>query len=191
MKRVVIFQGSTSPTQESDFGGQDYPSDEEYCPAGRGHERSGPPRRLERAPAALRAAGIAERLKAAGFHVTDHGDTSTYVSQPDDEHPRARNVSAVLKMLNDLRPRVEVGVKSGALPVILSGDCISVLAVIAGTRRYYRNVSLIYVDRDADLNVPATTPSGMRRRHGDFASHRTRRAGTGALLGRAAAGPRT
>jgi arginase len=51
-------------------------------------------------------------------------------------------------------------VKSGALPVILTGDCISVLAVIAGTRRYYRNVSLIYVDRDADLNVPATTPSG-------------------------------
>jgi arginase len=51
-------------------------------------------------------------------------------------------------------------VKSGALPVILTGDCISVLGVIAGTRRYYRNVSLIYVDRDADLNAPASTPSG-------------------------------
>jgi arginase len=114
----------------------------------------------ERAPAALRAAGIADRLKAAGFNVTDHGDTATYLFQPDDEHPRARNVSAILKSLNDLRPRVEVAVKSGALPLILSGDCISVLAAIAGTRRYYRNVSLIYVDRDADLNVPATTPSG-------------------------------
>ena len=114
----------------------------------------------ERAPAALRAAGITDRLNAAGFHVTDLGDTATYVSQPDDEHPRARNVSAILKSLNDLRPRVEVAVKSGALPVILTGDCISVLAAIAGTRRYYRNVSLIYVDRDADLNVPATTPSG-------------------------------
>jgi arginase len=114
----------------------------------------------ERAPAALRAAGIAERLKAAGFHVTDHGDTATYVSLPDDEHPRARNVSSILKSLNDLRPRVEVAVKSGALPLIFTGDCISVLAVIAGTRRYFRNVSLIYVDRDADLNVPATTPSG-------------------------------
>ena len=34
------------------------------------------------------------------------------------------------------------------------------LAIIAGARRYYRNVSLIYVDRDADLNMPATTPSG-------------------------------
>jgi arginase len=115
---------------------------------------------LDRAPAALRAAGIADRLKGAGFHVADHGDTATYLFQPDDEHPRARNVSSILKSLNDLRPRVEVAVKSGALPVILSGDCISVLAVIAGTRRFYRNVSLIYMDRDADLNVPATTPSG-------------------------------
>jgi len=114
----------------------------------------------ERAPAALRAAGLADRLKSAGFLVADQGDTASYVFQADDEHPRARNVSAILKSLNDLRPRVEVAVKSGALPVILSGDCISVLAVIAGTRRYYRNVSLIYVDRDADLNVPATTPSG-------------------------------
>jgi arginase len=115
---------------------------------------------LERAPAALRAAGIADRLKSAGFHVADHGDTATYLFQPDDEHPRARNVSAILKSLNDLRPRVEVAVKTGALPLILTGDCISVLAVIAGTRRFYRNVSLIYVDRDADLNVPATTHSG-------------------------------
>ncbi len=114
----------------------------------------------ERAPAALRAAGIADRLKAAGFQVADQGDTSTYVFQPDDEHPRARNVATILKSVNDLRPRVELAVKSGALPVILSGDCISVLAAIAGSRRYYRNVSLLYVDRDADLNVPATTPSG-------------------------------
>ena len=114
----------------------------------------------ERAPGALRSAGLPDRLKAAGFEVADLGDTSTYISQPDEEHPRAKNVLAVLKLLNDLRPRVEVAVKSGALPVILSGDCISVLAIIAGARRYYRNVSLIYVDRDADLNVPATTPSG-------------------------------
>jgi arginase len=114
----------------------------------------------ERAPAALRAAGLADRLKAAGFEVADHGDTATQVFQPDEEHPRARNVPAILKSLNDLRPRVEVAVKTGALPLILTGDCISVLAVVAGTRRYYRNVSLIYMDRDADLNLPATTPSG-------------------------------
>lgn len=114
----------------------------------------------EHAPAALRSAGLADRLKTAGFEVADHGDTAAYTFQPDDEHPRARNVPAILKSLNDLRPRVEMAVKSGALPLILSGDCISVLAVIAGARRYFRNVSLMYVDRDADLNLPSNTTSG-------------------------------
>ncbi len=114
----------------------------------------------ERAPAALRAAGLIERLQSAGYEVADLGDCATQVFQPDDEHPRARNVGGVLAALNDLKPRVEQAVKSGALPLILGGDCSIALATIAGVRRYYRNVSLIWMDRDADLNVPATTPSG-------------------------------
>jgi arginase family enzyme len=57
----------------------------------------------ERAPGALRGAGLSDRLKAAGFEVDDLGNTSTYTFQPDEEHPRAQNVLAVLKLLNDLR----------------------------------------------------------------------------------------
>jgi arginase len=57
----------------------------------------------------------------------------------------------------------------------LSGDCSVALATVAGTRRYFRNVSMIYMDRDADLNTPATTPSGCV--DGMVVSHLT---GTGA-----------
>ncbi len=114
----------------------------------------------ERAPAALRAAGLVERLQSAGYEVTDLGDCATQVFQPDEEHPRARNVPGVLAALNDLKPRVEQAVKSGALPLILGGDCSIALATIAGVRRYYRHVSLVWMDRDADFNVPASTPSG-------------------------------
>ena len=114
----------------------------------------------ERAPAALRAAGLIDRLQAAGYEVADLGDCAPQVFQVDDEHPRARNLSAVLAALNDLKPRVEQAVKSGALPLVLGGDCIIAVATLAGVRRYYRNVSLVYVDRDADLNLPATSPSG-------------------------------
>ncbi len=114
----------------------------------------------ERAPAALRAAGLVERLQAAGYEVADLGDCATQLYQPDDEHPRARNLPAVLAALDDLKPRVEQAVKSGALPLVLGGDCIIALATLAGVRRYYRAVSLVYFDRDADLNLPATTPSG-------------------------------
>lgn len=114
----------------------------------------------ERAPAALRAAGLAERLTAAGFAVTDFGDCAPQLFADDDDHPRARNLSAIVAGLNDLRPRVEMAIKSGALPLILGGECIQALGVIAGARRYYKHVSLLWIDRDADLNTPGTTPSG-------------------------------
>lgn len=114
----------------------------------------------EGAPAALRSSGLADRLSSAGFQITDCGDCGPRVYKTDDDHPRARNVGEVLAMLEELRPKVEIAVKSGALPLILSGDNSVVLAAIAGARRYYRNVSLISMDRDAGLNVPATTPSG-------------------------------
>ena len=114
----------------------------------------------EHGPQALRAAGLVARLTAAGFAVRDYGDCATRVSAPDEEHPRARNVDQARAAVEELRPKIEVAVKSGALPLVLGGDDTIVLGTVAGCRRYYRNVGLIDVDRDAGLNVPATTPSG-------------------------------
>jgi arginase len=114
----------------------------------------------EGAPAALRAAGLTERLRSIGYDVTDLGDDPPQLYMPDDESPRARNLVRVVAGLEALKPRVEQAVKSAALPLILSGDCSVALATVAGVRRYFRHVSLIYMDRDADLNTPATTPSG-------------------------------
>jgi len=114
----------------------------------------------EGAPSALRAAGLVARLTEAGFQVTDYGDCAVRVFEPDDEHPRSRNAGAVLATLDELRPKLEIAIKSGALPVVLGGNDSSVLAAIAAARRYFRNVSLISMDRDAGLNVPASTPSG-------------------------------
>lgn len=114
----------------------------------------------EGAPAALRAAGLTDRLRSIGYDVNDLGDDPPQLYQPDEESPRARNLPRVLAAIEALKPRVEQAVKSGALPLVLSGDCSVALAVVAGVRRYFRNVGLIYMDRDADLNTPATTPSG-------------------------------
>src|SRR5271155_4419886 len=114
----------------------------------------------EGAPAALRAAGLIDRLRAIGYEVIDHGDDPAQLYQPDEESPRARNLPRVLAAVEALKPRVEIAVKSLALPLIVSGDCSVALAVVAGARRYFRNVSMIYMDRDADLNTPATTSSG-------------------------------
>ncbi len=114
----------------------------------------------EGAPAALRAAGLVDRLHSIGYEVSDLGDDPPQLYKPDEESPRARNIRGVLAAVEALKPRVEQAVKSAALPLILSGDCSMALATVAGARRYFRNVSMIYMDRDADLNTPATTPSG-------------------------------
>jgi arginase len=130
----------------------------------------------ERAPAALRAAGLVAALEAAGFEVIDHGDTPTFLYQPDEEHPRARNTGAVVQAMSALRAKAELAVKSGALLFILGGDCAITPGTVAGVRRYYREVGVFWMDRDADLNTPTTTPSGCV--HGMTVAH---------LIGRGAA----
>lgn len=115
---------------------------------------------LEKAPAAIRAAGLVEKLQSAGYEVLDHGDCAPHHFSQDDEHPRARNAAEVVAGLNELRLRAEQAVKSGALLLVLGGECVQAMGVVAAARRYYKHINLLWVDRDADLNTPATTPSG-------------------------------
>ena len=114
----------------------------------------------EKAPAALRAAGLVERLQTAGYEVIDHGDCAPRLFADDDEHRRARNLQEIVAGLNDLKVRAEIAVKSGALVLVLGGDCAQVIGLLTGVRRYYKHVNLLWFDRDADLNTPASTPSG-------------------------------
>ena len=114
----------------------------------------------EKAPAALRAAGLAEKLKGAGYEVVDYGDCAPRLFANDEEHRRARNLTEIVAGLNDLKTHAELAVKSGALVLVLGGDCAQVIGLLTGARRYYRHVNLLWFDRDADLNTPASTPSG-------------------------------
>ena len=114
----------------------------------------------EKAPAALRAAGLAQKLQSAGYEVVDYGDCAPRLFADDEEHRRARNLTEIVAGLNDLKTRAELAVKSGALVLVLGGDCAQVIGVLTGVRRYYKHVNLLWFDRDADLNTPASTPSG-------------------------------
>jgi arginase len=114
----------------------------------------------EKAPAALRSAGLLERLQSIGYEISDLGDCAPRRFAEDDEHKRARNLSEIVASLNDLKPRAELAVKSGALLLVLGGDCTQIVAMLAGARRYYKHFSLLWFDRHADLNTPASTPSG-------------------------------
>jgi len=114
----------------------------------------------EKAPTALRAAGLVERLQGAGFEVTDYGDCAPRLFADDEEHRRARNLTEIVAGLNDLKTRAEIALKSGALVLVLGGECVQAIGLLTGARRYYKHINLLWFDRDADLNTPATTPSG-------------------------------
>jgi len=115
---------------------------------------------MEKAPAALRAAGLIEKLQSIGYEVTDFGDCVPRLFADDDEHKRARNIPEIVAGLNDLKPRAELAAKSGGLILVLGGDCVQTVALLTGARRYYKQISLLWFDRHADLNTPASTPSG-------------------------------
>jgi arginase len=114
----------------------------------------------EKAPQALRAAGLIEKIKNIGYEVTDLGDCPVRLFADDEEHRRARNLPAIVAGLNDLKVHAEVAIKSGALVLVLGGDCAQVIGLLTGARRYYKHLNLFWMDRDADLNTPASTPSG-------------------------------
>jgi arginase len=108
----------------------------------------------ERAPAALRQAGLIDRLRAAGVSVTDAGDLPGAAFAVDHEHPAGRNLAAVAGVAGQVADAVAGHLAAGRLPLVLGGDCTITLGVIAGFRRQHPDVGLVYVDGDADVSTP-------------------------------------
>jgi arginase len=120
----------------------------------------------DRAPAALRKAGLVERLTGAGVTVHDAGDLPGGMFALDREHPEARNLAAVARVAGEIADAVEDIVAAGGKPLVIGGDCTITLGVIAGFRRVHPDVGLAYVDGDADLGAaepgaPQSDASGI------------------------------
>jgi arginase len=115
----------------------------------------------ERAPAALRAAGFADRLTAAGVNVIDMGDVIEVTFVPDVPQSTARSLQKVVEVASAVARVVDEALGNGLLPVVLGGDCTITLGVMAGVLRHHPDAGLLYFDGDADLATPETTTSGV------------------------------
>ncbi len=115
----------------------------------------------ELAPDALRAAGLEQRLRAAGLPVTDAGNLPEAVFAVDHGAPGARNLAAVARVAAQVADSVAEVAASGRLQLLLGGDCTITIGAIAGLKRHYPEAGLIYVDGDADLGMPGDGGSGI------------------------------
>jgi arginase len=115
----------------------------------------------DQAPAALRAAGLIDALRAAGLEVHDDGDLPVQIWKPDRAHRYAQNVEQVKACLQDLTDRLSPLFSAGDTVLVLGGNCTIALSVMAALQRLDNVVpGLLYVDRHFDLNTPETITDG-------------------------------
>ena len=114
----------------------------------------------EQAPAALRAAGLVERLRDAGVEVEDLGDSPVWRWRPDPDNPRAQNRDAVAAVAAETAARVEQALDAGEPLLVLGGDCTVELGTVAGHVARGERVGLVYFDVHPDLNTPQSVHAG-------------------------------
>ena len=121
----------------------------------RPHHETGAPQEVNRAPKALRDAGVVERLNA-----TDLGDV---LPPPYEDFARppgkARNEAGVATYSRSLAERVAAGLDDGRFVVVIGGDCSIVLGCLLGAGRVGR-IGLGYVDGHADFASPDESLTG-------------------------------
>jgi arginase len=114
----------------------------------------------ERAPAAIRRAGLIELLESRGVAVRDHGDLPVFRWRPDPAIRSPQNLDAVAAVATSVAESIEQAVQRGEVPLVIGGDCTITVGVVAGMLRAGLDPSLLYVDGGVDLYVPGTQPAG-------------------------------
>lgn len=120
----------------------------------------------EATPLLLRQRGVFARLAAwaaaqpAPAALADAGDVPVPEAPWTAEGFPLRALAPALDVAERQAARVEALVQQGRAPLVLGGDCTTLLGTAAGLRRAGRRFGLICLDAHGDFNTPATTPSG-------------------------------
>ena len=119
-------------------------------------------RGVDMGPSAVRYAGLAARLRALGYGVTDNGNLTVPLPEheaPDTSH--ARHLSSIAGVCRDVYDAAKGCLDQGESAVFLGGDhSISIGTVSAMTAHDDGGVGLLWIDAHGDFNTPEITPSG-------------------------------
>lgn len=122
-------------------------------------------RGVDMGPYAVRAAGLAERLRALGYAVEDAGNLSVpdRGTFPPDSHG-LDFLPAIADVCRALADATAASAIAGTIPLALGGDHSLAAGSVAGVARARRaagdRIGLIWIDAHADLNTPQSSPSG-------------------------------
>jgi arginase len=116
-------------------------------------------------PAAIRVAGLTQRISNLGYEVNDRGDL------PIERSHSLPGFDEKLKYLTEIHDacerlanEVERIVDAGELPLTIGGDHSIAIGSLSGVVKSFRKrdqrLGLIYLDAHADMNTPETSPSG-------------------------------
>jgi arginase len=114
----------------------------------------------ERAPQALREAGLMAQLRERGLEARDHGDREGWRWRPDRENRRAQNLDKVVEIVDDTSRRVAEAAGAGETTLVLGGDCTVGVGTVAGHSEGGKRPGVVYFDAHADLNIPASVRPG-------------------------------
>jgi len=115
---------------------------------------------VSQAPFALRAAGLLERLRDGGWRVVHLSDLSLFPLRDDRRREGALNAAGVACAVAAAADEMQRALAEG-FTLVLGGDCSLVAGTLRGAGQALdRPVGLVYLDANADLNTPTTTPSG-------------------------------
>lgn len=116
-------------------------------------------------PAAMRVAGLRQRIAQLGYEVRDLGDLRfDCPTEPPAHGEKLRYLPEIKAACVQLAEDVKKSLKGGELPVVLGGDHSIAIGSVAGVSSFYRergqSLGLVWFDAHADMNTPETTPSG-------------------------------
>jgi arginase len=113
----------------------------------------------------MRVADLNARVASLGYTVEDLGNVPVEQAEALPEgDASARYLPQITATCERLAGVVEQALARGSVPLVLGGDHSVAVGTVSGVSRYFRGrgqaAGLIWVDAHADMNTPASSPSG-------------------------------
>lgn len=116
-------------------------------------------------PAAIRIAGLKEKIEIQGYQVQDLGDLAVPIRDALSQKIQDEKfLEPLSKLCGELEATVFESLSRSHLPIVLGGDHSQAIGTISGVSRYYSSknekIGVVWVDAHADINTPESSPSG-------------------------------